>query len=220
VEKRSLHKLTKICRPLSVSFRSVPLAALELGYAAALAHLSMEDQDGTGPVGNGDRPANWGNMLATIAGDFFLSKAYELSAGCGHAVSEMIAESLGVVCEARIRAERADADPTDGGELYEELASRQVALLFELPCRLGAFLGGLEEDSVSPLRVYGVNLGLAFQLADQVLQLYGRASQLSEVLSSASSKWTSNRPRRPRSNSTWRPSGCCFPGLQKKEFWP
>jgi len=177
--------------------RLVPAgAALELGYVAALAHLSIEDGNAAGPAGNGDRPANWGNMLAVIVGDFFLSKAYELSASCGHFVSEMIAQSLGVVCEARIRGGRMAADLPGSEELYEDLAERQVASLFELPCWLGAVLGGLEGETVTALRSYGINLGLAFQLADQVLQLYGRASQLGQVLSGASSTGLASRPLR------------------------
>jgi geranylgeranyl pyrophosphate synthase len=135
-------------------------------------------------------------MLALIVGDFFLSKAYEMSASCGHSVSEMVAESLGVVCEARIRGERAAADSPGSEELYEDLAARQVASLFELPCWLGAVLGGLEGEGVTALRSYGVNLGLAFQLADQVLQLYGRASQLGQVLSGVSSTGIYSRPLR------------------------
>jgi geranylgeranyl pyrophosphate synthase len=108
----------------------------------------------------------------------------------------MIAQSLGVVCEARIRGERAAADLPGSDELYEDLAERQVASLFELPCWLGAVLGGLESEAVTALRSYGINLGLAFQLTDQVLQLYGRASQLGQVLSGASSRGLSSRPLR------------------------
>lgn len=177
--------------------RLIPAAAaMELGYVAALAHLSIEDRDHGETGQNGDRPANWGNMLAMIVGDFFLSKAYELSASCGHFVSQMIAESLGVVCEARIQGERAAADTDGSEELYEDLAARQVASLFELPCWLGAVLGGLEGESVSALRSYGINLGLAFQLTDQLLQLYGRASQLGQVLSGATSAGLYSRPLR------------------------
>jgi geranylgeranyl pyrophosphate synthase len=129
-------------------------------------------------------------------GDFFLSKAYELSAGCGSIVSEMIAESLGVVCEARIQGERAAAKSPGSEELYDDLSAQQVASLFELPCWLGAVLGGLESEAIPALRSYGVNLGLAFQLTDQVLQLYGRASQLGQVLSGASSRGVYSRPLR------------------------
>jgi geranylgeranyl reductase family protein len=176
--------------------RLIPAAAaVELGYVAALAHFSIEDSDEAGSANGGERPANWGNMLAMIAGDYFLSKAYDLSAGCGSLVSEIIATSLGAVCEARIASERL-ALSRGSEEAYEHLAAQQAASLFELPCWLGAVLGRVETEAVSALRQYGLQLGLAFHLTDQVLQLYGRASQLGPVMAGASSNSFDSRPLR------------------------
>jgi geranylgeranyl pyrophosphate synthase len=168
-------------------------AAVELGYVAALAHLSIEDSDEPESANGGERPANWGNMLATIAGDYFLSKAYDLSAECGPLASEIIATSLSTVCEARIASEGL-AQSQSSEEAYENLAAQQAASLFELPCWLGGVLAGVEANAQSALREYGLQLGLAFHLTDQVLQLYGRGSQLGQVMTGASRNVIHIRP--------------------------
>ncbi len=158
-------------------------SAVELGYIASLAHLSVDDAEPQAdPPGNGSRPANWGNMLSLIVGDFFLSKAYELSGQAGATITRVIAESLAVICEGYVR-ERQNAFCLDVEEgEYDEIAAQKIATLFELPCRLGAMLGGLPSREVEMLRAYGRNLGLAFQLADEILDVHGRASELGKVL--------------------------------------
>ncbi len=155
---------------------------VELGYLAALAHLSVEEEDS--PDAARDRPANWGNMLGVVCGDFLLARAYELSSTIGRGVSAMIAESLARVCEGRLRETRSafNLDLSDD-ELLGNLALK-IATLFELPCRLGGTLAGLSEHDIERLGRYGHYLGLAFALADQVFELRGTASELGKLMSS------------------------------------
>jgi len=159
-------------------------SAIELGYLAALAHLSVDDEHRAFEAdSNGDRPANWGNMLALLSGDFLLSKGYEFSAGVGVDVSLEIAESLAIVCEGRVREQSAATNGSVSEEEYERIATLEIATLFELPCHLGAKLGGLPTADIEAMRSYGRNLGLAFHYADQVLDLCGEASELGKASS-------------------------------------
>jgi len=130
-------------------------AAIELGYSAALAHVSVEEAPAElNGSRNGHEPsANWGNMLALLAGDFFLSKAYAMSAQCGATASEMIAESLCPVCESRMRREQLQGQRIMNESVQEEIATGQVATLFELPCRLGALLGNLNAQQTEAARM-------------------------------------------------------------------
>jgi geranylgeranyl reductase family protein len=153
-------------------------AAVELGYLAALSYLSIEDDRGNLAAFDGDQTANWGNVIALMLGDFLLSKAYELSAKSGAEVSLLIAESLTRACEGQVQQLRnaynlewAEAD-------YLDVLARKTATLFELPCRLSAYLSGASQAHIDALTAYGRYLGLAFQLTDDVLELTGRASQL------------------------------------------
>lgn len=162
--------------------RLIPMgAAVELGYLAALAHLSVEEETEDTTAQNGDRPANWGNMFALMVGDFLLSKAYEFSAEAGAEVSHLIASALARACEGRVQELRNayNLELTEAEHL--EILSRKTATLFELPCRLGAFLSGAAPSHLSALAAYGRHLGIAFQLADDAMNLAGQESALGKV---------------------------------------
>lgn len=162
-------------------------AAVELGYMASLAHLSVDNGDAAGgPSLDDDHLANWGNMLAVMMGDFLLSKAYELSARASAQVSLSIADALSRVCEGRLR-ERSHAFRLDiSDEECLGVLTLKMATLFDLPCRLGAMLSGLSPHQINALSEYGRNLGLAFTLTDQVLELDGTASELGKLTASES----------------------------------
>lgn len=162
----------------------IPLgAAVELGYLAALAHVSVEEEPNGNAASGESRPANWGNMLAVMLGDFLLSKAYQIGAGAGAAASRMIAEALGRVCEGQARLLRRDAAPEWSEAEHLRTLSLRVATLFELPCRLGAWLSGAPAAHADLLAEYGRNLGLAYQLTEEALAFNGRESEYLRLIS-------------------------------------
>jgi geranylgeranyl pyrophosphate synthase len=156
-------------------------AAVELGYLAAIAHRSVVDEPPATTPNDGSRPANWANMFALMVGDFLMSRAYALSAGVSAAVSSEIAHALALASEGRVREVRASFDlrMSDGEHL--SILERKTGILFELPCRLGARLGGGSPAQVEALASYGRHTGIAYQLTDDVLGLEGGASQLGRV---------------------------------------
>jgi geranylgeranyl reductase family protein len=157
----------------------IPLgAAVELGYLAALAHLSVEEEPEDRAVDERDRPANWGNMCALMLGDFLLSKAYELSARAGAEVSHLIAAALALACEGGVRELQNAYNMGLTETEHLDILTRKTATLFELPCRLGAYLSGASPPQTTLLTAYGRHLGLAFQLADDALDLAGQAAPL------------------------------------------
>jgi geranylgeranyl pyrophosphate synthase/flavin-dependent dehydrogenase len=158
-------------------------AAVELGYLAALAHLSVEEESGN-PTNARDRQANWGNMVSLMLGDFLLSKAHELSARAGAEVSHMIAESLTRACEGQVQALRNAYNQEVAEVKYLEILALKTATLFELPCRLGAWLSGAPSTHVNALAGYGHNLGMAYHLTDEVLALVRQDRQFSTVTGS------------------------------------
>lgn len=163
-------------------------AALELGYMAALAHLSVDDEPGRGQAEPRTRPAHWGNMLAVMVGDFLLSRAYELSARVSSEVSRAIADALAIGSEGQLREQRVALSPELSHPAWLEIASLKMATLFEAPCRIGAALGGLTAAQCEALRQYGRNLGLAFILTDQILGPRGKASELGKLMISETSR--------------------------------
>ena len=160
---------------------------------AALAHMSVvEELPDTALPQDGDRPANWGNMLAVIIGDFLLSKAYELSAEVSSEVSRTIASAIASVCEGRVLEQRTEFRSDLALADWLKISTLKIATLFELPCRLGAALCGSEHTEA--LAEYGRNFGLAFMLTDQVLELRGNSSEMGKLLVHDFSKGIYSKP--------------------------
>ena len=156
--------------------------SVELGYLSALAHLSIEEEAWQTQFAE-DRPANWGTMLAVMAGDFLLSKAYELSARLGGGVTLALADAMSLVSEGRVREQRS-AFRQDLSEMeYLETLTLKMATLFELPCQLGAQFSAFTQEEEAAIRLFGRNLGLAFTLTDQVLEWTGKSSELGKLMS-------------------------------------
>jgi geranylgeranyl reductase family protein len=154
-------------------------AAIELGYLAALSHLSVESN--LEEPNQKERPANWGNMLAVMVGDFLLSKAYEISAQAGAEVSSLISQALSKACEGRMQEIRHCYNQELSDDEHLDILRRKTATLFELPCRLGAVLSHASALVADSLSRYGLHLGLSFQLADDALDLIGDASRLGKA---------------------------------------
>jgi menaquinone-9 beta-reductase len=145
-------------------------AALELGYLAALAHLSVEEET---PSGGALDPANWGNMVAVVLGDFLLTKAYALSAQAGAEVSRLVAAALDQACQGRAAEHIGSFDPLQPETLHLDVLGRAMSPVLSLPCRIGALLSGADDTHVEALAAYGHHVGLAYRIADDAFQLQG-----------------------------------------------
>jgi heptaprenyl diphosphate synthase len=152
-------------------------AALELVHIASLYHDDVMDRAPTRRHGVSAN-ACWGNELAALTGTYLFARASELLMSLGDAANRLAAEAFLEVCTGQLQeVENAyNVELTEAAHL--EILSRKTATLFELPCRLGALLSGAPEPFATALSAYGRNLGLAFQLTDDVLDLpdQGRGS--------------------------------------------
>ena len=143
--------------------------AVELIHAATLVHDDVIDR---AEVRRG-RPtvaAKLGDEAAIVVGDFYFAKAYEQAAftQSPEAVA-ILARAVMDICagEVRQQAIRHHYD-TDTDEYMRRIEAKTATLLAAC-CDVGALLGGLEADKRSAVRAYGRLLGLAFQIADDVL---------------------------------------------------
>ena len=143
--------------------------AVELVHAATLVHDDVIDR---AEVRRG-RPtvaAKLGDEAAIVVGDFYFAKAYEQAAftQSPEAVA-ILARAVMDICagEVRQQAIRHHYD-TDIDEYMRRIEAKTATLLAAC-CDAGALLGGLAADKRSALRAYGRLLGLAFQIADDVL---------------------------------------------------
>lgn len=113
-----------------------------------------------------------GNEGAVLLGDYLISHAYHLcsSLGSTHA-SRRIADATNTVCEGELMqiARRGDRDITE--EQYLDIIRRKTAVLTGVCCELGAWASEAPKPVIEHLGAFGVDLGMAFQIVDDLLDL-------------------------------------------------
>ena len=150
--------------------RVLPAAmAVELTHAATLVHDDVIDRSPT----RRRRPtvaAKLGNEPAIVIGDYYFAKAYELAARTGvPEVVDILARAVMKICAGEMRQQAIRYRySTDIPEYMDRIEAKTATLLVAC-CEIGALLGRLTDKQRAALREYGVALGYAFQIADDVL---------------------------------------------------
>ena len=151
---------------------------VELVHLATLYHDDVIDE---APARRGTPSANsrWDNTVAILTGDYLFARASELSADLGVEVTRIMSHTLARLCEGQISEVQGSrgALPPDVPRLkpteahYLDVVSSKTASLIETSCRYGALLSGVDPDGVDAAARYGWNVGMAFQLSDDVLDI-------------------------------------------------
>lgn len=125
----------------------------------------------------------WGNEVAVLLGDCLFAHALKLAAGLPtNVVSKLVASSSGRVCAGEILQTHRRRRWGIGREDYFKVIEMKTAELFALACDLGARLSGGSIEEVEALRRYGLNLGTAYQIYDDCLDLYGAEAEAGKSL--------------------------------------
>ncbi len=158
--------------------RAVALAtAVEEIHVASLIHDDVLDGSET-RRGCPSAPAVLGQRCAVLAGDYLAAAAYrEVSAAQVPGAPEALAEAAVRMTLAEVHGS------TSAGELlseagYLDIISGKTAALFEVSSYLGSMVAGLSPADQEALRRYGANVGMAFQIRDDLLDLWGEAGKL------------------------------------------
>ncbi len=165
-----LVQLTAAIGPRSDPLRAAELAAaVELLHNATLIHDDYVDES-THRRGRPTVAAEEGPERAIAVGDFYFAKATRLIAEMGNAgVTSALAEALEAICASQIDdVALRGAFPGDR-ESYLRVVRGKTASLFAAACASGALLSGAEPEVVNALRRYGDLLGIAFQMADDMV---------------------------------------------------
>ena len=120
----------------------------------------------------------WNNLTAILAGDFLLAKASEIAARLGTEVAELLARTIGRLCEGEILELRHAYSTERTEESYFAAIEGKTASLYATASRIGAIVGGLPRPHVDALTEYGRSFGMAFQLVDDVLDLVSTDEEL------------------------------------------
>jgi octaprenyl-diphosphate synthase len=108
-----------------------------------------------------------------LAGDYLFACGSSLGAQASGEVPGILARAIGEVCEGQILETGTLGDPGRAVSGYIDVIERKTAALFRAACELGATTSGASEALRLSLMDYGLNLGLAFQIIDDLLDLVG-----------------------------------------------
>ncbi|MET9828965.1 polyprenyl synthetase family protein [Streptomyces sp. NPDC006385] len=149
----------------------VPSAVVvELTHLATLYHDDVMDE---ATVRRGVDSANtrWGNSVAVLTGDFLFARASHILADLGPEAVRVQAEAFERLVTGQILETAGPQDGRDPVEHYLDVLSGKTGSLVAVSCRFGAMMSGADETVVDVLTQYGERLGVAFQLADDVLDI-------------------------------------------------
>ncbi|MCB5180486.1 polyprenyl synthetase family protein [Streptomyces antimicrobicus] len=155
----------------------VPSAVVvELTHLATLYHDDVMDE---ADVRRGVESANarWGNSVAVLTGDFLFARASHILADLGPEAVRIQAEAFERLVTGQILETAGPRDGRDPVEHYLDVMAGKTGSLVAVSCRFGAMMSGADERVVDILTQYGERLGLAFQLADDVLDVASDAHE-------------------------------------------
>lgn len=150
--------------------KHIPYAAIiEFIHTATLLHDDVVDNAKTR---RGFSTVNtvWGNEPSVLVGDFLYSKSFELMAREGNdTILQVISSATTALSEGEILEIVKTADIGTTEEEYLQIIGNKTAVLFAAACEIGAILGGCAQQKRREMSKFGYNLGMAFQLMDDIL---------------------------------------------------
>ena len=157
-------------------------AVVEFIHTATLLHDDVVDDS---PLRRGRKTANtaFGNAAAVLVGDFLYSRAFQMMVGVDNMrVMQVLADATNNIAEGEVLQLMNCHDPEVDEANYLDVIRRKTAKLFEASSRLGAVLSGAPAEVEVALADYGMHLGTAFQLVDDVLDYSGDADAIGKSL--------------------------------------
>lgn len=154
-------------------------AAIELVHTASVVHDDINDH---GIVRRGRPSVNaiWGRTFALLTGDFLFTKVYELMAPYKD-LNIDLAEATVALVEGETLQAAAVKEKNFTRQAYYKIIARKTAALFKASASMGAKLAKSDTNIVEALGHYGYNVGLAFQIIDDVLDLTADSEQLGKT---------------------------------------
>ena len=144
-------------------------AAVEFIHTATLLHDDVVDGSG---LRRGKRTANiiWGNPASVLVGDFLFSRSFELMVEDGSLkVLRILSHASAVIAEGEVDQLTAQRRIETDEDHYLDIISAKTAALFAAACRVSPVVAEASEEAELALECYGRNLGIAFQLSDDVI---------------------------------------------------
>lgn len=155
----------------------IPAAVVcELTHLATLYHDDVMDE---APLRRGVESANnrWGNTIAILTGDYLFSKASDLLADLGPEAVRLQARTFERLVIGQIMETQGPQNGEDPLAHYLRVVGDKTGSLIATSARFGALLSGASRETVETLTTFGEQIGIAFQLADDVIDIASESSQ-------------------------------------------
>lgn len=152
--------------------------AVELIHMASLVHDDIIDRS---LLRRGRQSVNslWGNQVSVLSGDYLFAAAFQIVNWYGlKAIMESITEAIMTMCAGEIKQMSMAYQTVITEEQYLVKTFEKTACLFAASCQIGALTGAMPADNVQHIKNFGMYLGLAYQIMDDVLDFVSEANLL------------------------------------------
>jgi octaprenyl-diphosphate synthase len=157
-------------------------AVVEFIHTATLLHDDVVDESQL-RRGRSTANASFGNAAAVLVGDFLYSRAFQMMVQAENMrVMQVLADATNTIAGGEVLQLMGSHDPQVDEGRYLEVIRRKTAKLFEAAARLGGVLAGSPAAIEAGLADYGMHVGTAFQLIDDVLDYSGDAGTIGKSL--------------------------------------
>ncbi|MEO8741750.1 MAG: polyprenyl synthetase family protein [Lysobacteraceae bacterium] len=157
-------------------------AIIEFIHTATLLHDDVVDES---DLRRGRKTANalWGNAPSVLVGDFLYSRSFQLMVELDEPqIMRILADTTNAIAEGEVLQLLHVRNPDTDEAAYLQVIERKTAVLFAAATRLGALLAGADSRTQQALHDYGLQLGFAFQIADDVLDYTADGNALGKNL--------------------------------------
>jgi octaprenyl-diphosphate synthase len=157
-------------------------AVVEFIHTATLLHDDVVDESAL-RRGRETANAQFGNAASVLVGDFLYSRAFQMMVGVGNMrVMQILSDATNIIAEGEVLQLMNCHNPDITVEDYLRVVRYKTAKLFEASARLGAILGGANPEIETGFADYGMHLGTAFQIIDDVLDYSGKEGEIGKHL--------------------------------------
>jgi len=171
--KRYRPLVAQVAAELGQDGGSGPIEAgvsVELVHLGSLYHDDVIDEADS-RRGRASVNENWSNTVAILAGDFLLARASEVAAPLGEEAVALIASTYATLCEGQVAELRFGGSVDHGPDGYYRVIGGKTASLIRTSARLGAMTAGADRDAIDAISDWAWEMGLVFQITDDVLDL-------------------------------------------------
>ena len=157
-------------------------ASVEFIHTATLLHDDVVDKS---EERRGKDSANvvFGNQASVLVGDFLFSRAFQLMVADGSLeVLRILSDASAIISEGEVMQLQTANDLSTTMEQYNAVIGAKTAALFAAACEIGPVIASADKAAQEAMRLYGYNLGMAFQIADDILDYNADRSKLGKTV--------------------------------------